>query len=114
MNSTEYKHKAWEVAVLSAARSLVEERYLNGGGGQKEELICEEVSFRDRVVPPEAIANVLRRLQAEEHRIIDEMNQYELRKKDDVKPLPQVPQEEPRKEGSRDAGAKPGVKNRRS
>lgn len=111
MISDSYKKLAYEAAVFGTAARLLSEKYIPGDGGQKEELICEHLPFRDRVVPAEQIANAIARLQAEEQRLLGEMNKYQLSKrKDEASPIPQV-EPKPQKPAA-NAGAKPGGKAR--
>lgn len=111
----EYKRLAYEVSVCEAAIRGLQEKYLPGGGGQKEVLICELVPHADRNVPEEALLNFVQRLQAASEQLKAEMAKYELRKRDESQPLPppKKPQSEVRA-SAQAAPAKPGRKARRA
>lgn len=113
--NTSYKKLAYEVTVFALLRRTLEEKYLQGGGSLKEDLICELVPYADRQVPNETVADVIQRLLEEERRLSEEMAQYEFRKRD-VRPIAKAPEEVPEQPvpAAKPAGAKPGGKNRRS
>ena len=108
--TSEYKRLAYGVAFFAAARRAMEEKYLQGGGALKEDLICELLPFGDRVVPHDAIVESMQRLQEEELRLLNELQTYEFRKRDARPPIPQVKSQE----APQPAIAKPGRKTRRS
>jgi len=116
MTPDEYKRLAYEATVFAAARRALQEKYLNGGGSQKESLICELLPFDERVVPNDAISDGMQRLQLAEQHALDEMKQYALRKLNE-RPIPEAPQPQPQPQvraPAQAAAVKPGGKARRT
>jgi hypothetical protein len=112
--NTDFIRLAYERTVAAACRRYLMEKYLEGGGGQKETLVCEEVAFNIREVPSEMIVMFIQRLEAEEKRLTEEMAKYEFRKRDEQRPIaqPAQPVEHSAADGgeaakSRRAGRKP-------
>lgn len=93
MNS-DYKNLAYERTVITALRRFLEEKYLEGGGGVKEELICEALPHEDRQVPSTAFIEVILRLQAEEKRLSEDLSQFSFRR-EAVRPLAPKPAAQP-------------------
>jgi hypothetical protein len=108
-----YTQLAYHRTVITALRRLVEEKYLEGGGGVKEDLICEAVPYEIRQVPNESFIEVIQRLQEEEKTLTEEMAQYEFRKRE-VRPIAKpdaspVPAAVPRGSGGKGGKSRAGA-----
>jgi len=104
-----YKQLAYQRTVITTLRRFVEEKYLEGGGGVKEELLCESVPYEIRQVPNESFIEVIQRLQEEEKTLTEEMAQYEFRKRE-VRPIAKpsaAPDPAPVPRGAGGKGGKP-------
>ena len=99
-----YINLAYERTVITHLRRYLEEKFLEGGGGVKDELVCESVPYDVRIVPNGSVVDVIQRLQEEEKRLTDEMSQFEFRKRD-VQPLAKKSQ--PREEVPQPAAPAP-------
>ena len=93
--TSEFKKLAYGVAFFAAARRVMQERYLQSGGGtEKEELVADMLPYGDRVIPEDVIVENLQRLQEEEVRLLNELQNYEFRKREQQPAIPQVKVEE--------------------
>lgn len=78
----EYMRLAYERTVLAALRRHAMDRYLEGGGGDREALVCEQLPYESREVPNEIVADVIQRLEEEERAITNEMSKFDFRRRD--------------------------------
>lgn len=81
--SEEFKRLAYRREVLRTAIRLIVENYVGDDDvPPPEELICEDVAYKDRVVPPYSLHEVIQELREMEIQTENELKQYEIRKKD--------------------------------
>lgn len=68
-------------AVWAELRRVILDRYIAEDAPAKEQIICEEVPYKNKDVTPEAILECLREIELLETQDHYELNQYELKKR---------------------------------
>jgi hypothetical protein len=80
----EYKVKAYERTILAEVRRYLIDTFIPyAPDEQKAWLICEDVAHKDRVVPVDALIDVVTLIQEREDLIEREMNKYQFRRNSD-------------------------------
>jgi len=79
-----YCNLAYQKAIIAEARRYLIDTFIPDEGLAKASLVCDEVPYAKRVVTTDAIIDVIALFSEREEWINNELNSFEMRKKDHV------------------------------